>query len=237
VEALGLQGAELDLLRPWVWAASLRPCTPAITTGELVLYLDQERRRLVEENAGGAYDRVRAHLDRYRDRITSVAGPYGIHRPRQERFFTRPGRLLAPRKTPHPVVAPVDQPLYGDESINFIDAPPEVSRPGLLGVLSSTITWWFGYQLKRQGRQLQLDAEVLLRLPLPLALRDEEPDRAPALRELEGFVHSLCQEGCSTQALPAATQARLDRLVVALYGLPSAAAATLHRWRVRGRSG
>ena len=82
--------------------------------------------------------------------------------------------------------------LYGDESIKFIDVPSDLSRAGLLGVLPSSLAHWLFFQLKRQGTRLQLDTEVLLRFPLPEALRgDPASDLLAHLLRALAFARSL----------------------------------------------
>lgn len=231
LEALGLSEVERELVRPFLRTRDIRRFVPAEPSGLFVLYVDRDARRRVEANEEGAYDRVRAHLERFRDDMTSVSAPYGLHRSRSEKFFVAPTRLVLPRKCGRPTFAPVEEPLYADESASFLIVPPEVDRDALLGVLCSTLAHWFFYTLKRQGTRLQLDNEVLLRFPLPVALRHPERAELPdhAVDTLTRLVQAVQTARSADAAELPAIESRIDEAVEALYGLDASSSDRLRR--------
>ena len=218
VDALGLSPPERALLKPFLPTREVRRLVTPRPTGAQVLYIDAPARRLVEENSNGRYDRVREHLLSFSEHMTSRARPFGLHRPRAERFFTERRRIIVPRKCDRPLVAPVEAPLWGDESLELILVEDSISFDGLLGVLASTLAHFFFYVMKRQGERLQIDNEVLLRLPLPAGLR---PGTRPtgALLQLEQAVAcARAVAGVEGAELQEADDT-LDLAVAALYGL------------------
>jgi len=100
-DALDLSAIEAELLRPYYWAHQIEPFSLDSKPGGFLLYLDKEVRRVIEAN-GDEYSRIRAHLVSFSHRITSSAGPFGLHRPRALSLFEGGSRLLVVRKTRFP---------------------------------------------------------------------------------------------------------------------------------------
>ena len=117
----------------------------------------------------GNYPNIVKHLLRYKAHITSDHKPFGIHRARQPEWFEDPNKIIGVRKTKYPKFVVVDKPFYMDQSVFIIRLIEhrEYSPYYLTALLNSKFGWWWFYNQKRQGEQLQIDKEVLLNFPIP----------------------------------------------------------------------
>jgi len=196
-----------------------------------LIYTDLERRRLLE-NKKENYPTIVAHLDSYKDVITSDNKPYGLHRPKKECNFTATNKLLFVRKTPYPKFILVPIPYFFDESMYLI-LYDETSNPHyLLGILNSKLAaYWFAIH-KKQGEQLQVDKEIILSLPIRRIDFDNSEEKkihdnlvklVDKMLELNKRLASIrttpCNERDEIQREIERTDRKIDNLVYDLYGL------------------
>jgi len=115
------------------------------------------------------YPNIVDHLLKYKDYITSDNKPFGIHRARQPEWFEDPQKIIGVRKTQCPKFVVVEKPFYMDQSVFIIRLleHKDYSPYYLTAILNSKLGWWWFYNQKRQGEQLQIDKEVLLNFPIP----------------------------------------------------------------------
>jgi hypothetical protein len=122
------------------------------------------------ENEHDTYARIRAHLDKYASVITSDHKPYGLHRPRQPEWFESREKIIGVRKTRSPRFAVVPQDYYMDQAALFIRLDPagSISMHYACAFLNSHTASKAFSGIKTQGGQLQIDKNVLARLPIPV---------------------------------------------------------------------
>lgn len=112
------------------------------------------------------YPHLKAHLDRFKDVITSDNKPYGLHRARVESFFVGE-KIVALRKC-------ADKPIFayanGDNYMSatfYIIKTNRVNMKYLTGLLNSKlIEFWLKSRGKMQGANYQLDKEPLQQIPI-----------------------------------------------------------------------
>jgi len=114
------------------------------------------------------YPNIVNHLLKYKDFITSDNKPFGIHRARQPDWFENPHKIIGVRKTNYPKFVVVDKPFYMDQSVLIIRLfeHKDYSPYYVTAIFNSKLGWWWFYNQKRQGDQLQIDKEVLLNFPV-----------------------------------------------------------------------
>jgi adenine-specific DNA-methyltransferase len=189
-----------------------------------LIYADREVRENIKHYPG-----IRKHLSKFTPILTSAFAPYGLHRPRDERFFIGE-KILSLRKTRHGCFSLVTFPCYVSRA--FLVIKPnrqEISLSFLLGILNSKLAnYWLFYRGKKQGDQLQVDKEPLLRFPFyPLNMVDKKDmdlkqrivvlvDR---MLDLHKQTPATPQEKEQLQRQIAATDRQIDTLVYQLYGL------------------
>jgi hypothetical protein len=130
--------------------------------------LKGEVREEIQEKARIKYPTITRHLDKFQKVITSDRWPYGLHRSREEKFFTSSGKIVGVRKTYFPKFVWVEKPCYIAETVNYILPDEGIDPICLTTILNSTLMWfWFKFGAeKTHGEQLQIDIEVLETMPI-----------------------------------------------------------------------
>lgn len=160
-----LSGKELEFFKPFYRAQQVDRYTYESVNHFWLLYTDRRRKALVESEPD-SYENIVAHLEGYRDVITSDNKPYGLHRPKKEENFLETNKLVFVRKTPYPKFSIVPQPYFFDESMYLILCGQDDVARYLLGILNSKVAHYWYRRHKRQGNQLQIDKEIILTLPI-----------------------------------------------------------------------
>jgi hypothetical protein len=132
-----------------------------------IIYMDQLGvQRIIRSPE--KFPNIRKHLLSFSKRITSDHKPYGLHRPRKKQIFTNPNKILIARKSKTPHAAITRHSAFVNQGVIIIDPPHEINSEYLLGLLNSNIIhYWFRTQ-KTLGDILQIDIEVIRRLPIPI---------------------------------------------------------------------
>ncbi len=108
---------------------------------------------------------IKTHLDKYSPIITSDNKPYGLHRAREEAFFTG-DKIMSLRKCSEPTFSFTSFNCYVSQSY-FIIKTERFNLKYLTLLLNSTlIKFWLLNKGKRQGDLFQIDKEPLLNIPL-----------------------------------------------------------------------
>jgi len=189
-----------------------------------LIYADKEVRKNINKYTG-----IKRHLDKFKPILTSVFAPYGLHRPRDERYFLGE-KILSARKTRKAAFSLTLGPCYVSRAFLVIK-PSSItySLKYLLGILNSGLTqFWLYHRGKKQGDQLQVDKGPLCNLPvrtIDFTRPDEvkQHDRMVALVERMLALHKQSpatpQEQVRLQREIDATDSEIDALVYTLYGL------------------
>jgi hypothetical protein len=215
VQNLCFEEAETALLKPYYGPTGFMPFqgfsgrNPDYT----LIYGDLAARQQIEQSPQ-KFARLKAHLDAFSPILTSAFKPYGLHRPRQQRWFESGPKLLCPRQVTVPSFALVTEPAYVSEGfyvIRLSEKTPE-DPAFLTAVLNSRLAWFWFYHQKRKGHRLQLDKDVLIHFPQPEA---QPPAVQATLSDLARQLARLDIENAERTTLVD----RLNTLVYALYGL------------------
>lgn len=171
IAALSLNEVEQALLRPYYGPAVFEAFEGFNHQPPYqLIYTDQAVRRLFLLDAG-QYPALKAHLERFAPILTSAFKPYGLHRPRQPKWFEEGRKIFCARQVARPAFAVVRHPAYVTEG--FYSILPEENADFLCAILNSRLAWFWFYHQKRKGHRLQIDKEVLLAFPQPNH-RDED---------------------------------------------------------------
>ncbi|CEM63427.1 TaqI-like C-terminal specificity domain-containing protein [Treponema phagedenis] len=141
-----------------------------------VIYTDS---KFKEKKEMKPYPNLKKHLDVFEKIITSYNKPYGLHRARDEKFFTSE-TILSLRKTERPKFTYTDFPCYVSQSYMLIKTD-RWDLKFLTAVLNSKlIAFWLRHKGKMQGDNFQIDKAPLLAIPLPAL----SPDRSSLISKL-----------------------------------------------------
>ncbi|EAI2387289.1 class I SAM-dependent DNA methyltransferase [Campylobacter coli] len=161
-------------------------------------------------NSMDDYPNLKKHLDKFQNVITSDNKPYGLHRARDEKFFTGSPRIVALRKcVGEPKFSYVDFDCYVSATF-YVIKTQRINVKYLTAILNSKlIAFWLKHKGKMQGNNYQIDKEPLLNIPIVdtnsknkkladelISLVDEilkakEQDKNANTQELENKINSL----------------------------------------------
>nr|MDO8112028.1 N-6 DNA methylase [Candidatus Sigynarchaeota archaeon] len=172
-EQMGLSREEQALLKPFHKAVDLDAYSFIAREELFIIYTTNDAMKIVEANPS-LYPRLRAHLDHYASFITSDHKPYGLHRPRQVDWFESRAKIIGVRKTKTPKFTMVPQDYYMDQAVTFLclDHRDFASSQYICAFLNSRIANKLFSSIKTQGGQLQIDKNVLTRIPIPKVSRE-----------------------------------------------------------------
>jgi len=191
-----------------------------------VFYIGNKENKLIKANKK-AYPSIVKHLDKFDGLITSSNGPYGIHRTREERYFTGE-KLLCPNMFDRPVFAYCEPEYYVNFAFNVVVRHKDYSLKYLLGILNSTLgAFWFDRNGKKRGVNNDVGVAVMRKFPVKrLSLSTESgKKRHEEIIELVDKISDLKSElkgnSSKKQALEkkiAELEGDLDSAVFKLYG-------------------
>ncbi|HEF3912559.1 TPA: Eco57I restriction-modification methylase domain-containing protein [Campylobacter coli] len=161
-------------------------------------------------NSMDDYPNLKKHLDKFQNVITSDNKPYGLHRARDEKFFTGSPRIVALRKcVGEPKFSYVDFDCYVSATF-YVIKTQRINVKYLTAILNSKlIAFWLKHKGKMQGNNYQIDKEPLLNIPIVTInsknqkiadelinlvdeiLKAKEQDKNASTQELENKINSL----------------------------------------------
>ncbi|EAJ2933349.1 class I SAM-dependent DNA methyltransferase [Campylobacter coli] len=161
-------------------------------------------------NSMDDYPNLKKHLDKFQNVITSDNKPYGLHRARDEKFFTGSPRIVALRKcVGEPKFSYVDFDCYVSATF-YVIKTQRINVKYLTAILNSKlIAFWLKHKGKMQGNNYQIDKEPLLNIPIvdtnsknkkiadelinlvDEILKAKEQDKNANTQELENKINSL----------------------------------------------
>ncbi|EBF5966913.1 class I SAM-dependent DNA methyltransferase [Campylobacter coli] len=161
-------------------------------------------------NSMDDYPNLKKHLDKFQNVITSDNKPYGLHRARDEKFFTGSPRIVALRKcVGEPKFSYVDFDCYVSATF-YVIKTQRINVKYLTAILNSKlIAFWLKHKGKMQGNNYQIDKEPLLNIPIVTInsknqkiadelinlvdeiLKAKEQDKNANTQELENKINSL----------------------------------------------
>ncbi|MDP2695715.1 MAG: N-6 DNA methylase [bacterium] len=168
IAEMKLNSKELEYLKPYFTTSQINRYLSDQKNEYKIIYADKYFRDHI-----GEFPNLKNHIDRFKKILTSAFAPYGLHRPREERFFKGQAILLL-RKTMYPVFTYVDFPCYVTRAF-LVLKPEKINLKYLTALLNSKLIYfWLKQKGKKQGEQLQIDKEPLLEIPLFKAEESEQ---------------------------------------------------------------
>ena len=200
---------ELDLIKPSYTTKELHRYYGNPTNQEWVIYTDsgfKTKKRIA------AYPNIKAHLDQFRQVITSDNKPYGLHRARNPYFF-QGEKIISVRKCARPTFTYVDFDSYVSATF-YVIKTERVNQKYLTGILNSRlITFWLKHRGKMQGTNYQIDKQPLLAIPLISPSAEQQTLMATLVDGILDAKHNNPDANVSD------LENEIDNLVYALYDL------------------
>ena len=169
IEGLELSEDEVKLIKPYYNSSDNVARYMVGTTDLSIIYTPSTFKN---PRSMDSYPHLKAHLDKFRDVISSDNKPYGLHRARVESFFIGE-KIVALRKCAgRPVFAYANGLNYMSATF-YVIKTNRVNMKYLTGLLNSKlIEFWLKNKGKMQGANYQLDKEPLQQIPIAVPSND-----------------------------------------------------------------
>lgn len=203
LEKLNLSKYEMNFVKPCYGTGELKKYYVSKKNSEWYLYLASNANKIIDN-----YPKIKNHLLKFKSVITSSFGPYGLHRSRNEFFFTGE-KILSLRKSPKPSFTYSNGPCYVSQTY-FIIKSTRFNLKYLTALFNSKlIAFWLRNKGKMQGDNFQVDKAPLLNIPI--------------LQPLDNiiFIALVDQIMCLKEQLQDTSnlEAQIDNLVYKLYNI------------------
>lgn len=211
---------EVEKIKPYYTSTELGTYFGSPKNNYWLIYADIDVRENIE-----SYPNIKKHLDKFKKILTSAFKPYGLHRPREQRFFEGE-KVLSLRKTRAVSFTYTDFPCYVSRAFLVIKTS-NINLKYLTGVLNSKlIHFWLYHKGKRQGEQLQVDKEPLLDLPIYKPNENEMAEIIKSVDLIRALNEKIISVKLETEKEVLSRQIsglklKIDGLIYALYGLTS----------------
>ena len=139
---------------------------------EYLIYSNKEEKEKIKN---GFYSNIKKHLDRMNSFITSSNKPYGLHRPRENKYFENPklickGMFLTPE-----FCYDEDKYYVGFSFSVIIQKDKDYNLKYLLGILNSKLAEsWFNRYGKRRGIGVDIGVLVFRKFPVYKATKVQQ---------------------------------------------------------------
>lgn len=209
-DALQLTKSELKLIKPYYNSSDNVSRYIVRATDLSIIYTTSVFK---EPHSMDSYPHLKAHLDRFKDVITSDNKPYGLHRARVESFFVGE-KIVALRKCANkPIFAYANGENYMSATF-YIIKTNRVNMKYLTGLLNSKlIEFWLKNRGKMQGANYQLDKEPLQQIPIAVPSDKIQKQIAYLIDEI------IALKKGNSQVNTMEEEQEINLLVYHLYGL------------------
>jgi len=168
IKKIGFNKTEKKKIKPYYTSEELAKYYGNPMNKYFLIYADLEVRSNINN-----YPNIKNHLGKFKKILTSDFKPYGIHRPRKQKYFEGE-KIFSLRKTTQASFTYTDFPCYVSRAFLIIK-PIGIDLKYLTGILNSKlINFWLYHMGKRQGEQLQVDKTPLMNLPIRLSSDQQE---------------------------------------------------------------
>ena len=159
---MNLSTKDLSLIKPFYTSEKLKKYYGSPDNDFWVIYTDSSYK---DQDSLNGFPAIKKHLDKFQKIITSHNKPYGLHRARDEKFFTGE-KILSLRKCVEPTFTYTDFDCYVSQTY-FSIKTDRLNLKFLTAVLNSNLMkFWLKHKGKMQGDIFQVDKEPLLGMPV-----------------------------------------------------------------------
>jgi adenine-specific DNA-methyltransferase len=208
-DAIQLTDKELNLIKPSYTTKELFKWYGNKNNQEWTIYTDSSFKnpRKIE-----SYPNIKKHLDKFSAIISSDNQPYGLHRARDEKFFTG-NKIIVARKSATPTFTYTDFDSYVSATFNVIKTD-RINLKYLTAILNSkVISFWLKCKGKMQGNNYQIDKEPILEIPV---FASEESKQKELIKLVDDIISA---KKIDMRAEIKDIENQIDEIVMDLYGL------------------
>ena len=184
-----------------------------------LIYSDKHVREKIKNDR--RYNSLRNHLDKFQKFITSSNGPYGIHRPRKDKYFIYPKIIFKSMFAKPEFTYDTSEFFFGFSFSSIIEKDRDYDLKYILAILNSKFAlYWYEKNCKKRGAGFDVGVRKIRDFPIAKVLRrQQEPlvvlvDKILAITKGKDYL-----ENAADQKRVREYEKRIDRLVYKLYNL------------------
>lgn len=188
-------------------------------SNKYLIYSDKFIKEEIKSNK--EYSNIKKHLANYKEFITSSNKPYGLHRPREIKYFTNPKIIFKGMFVENSFAYDENKYFVGFSFSLLIQKNKTYDLKYILSILNSKFALdWFYKNGKKRGAGVDIGVEKLRHFPIKIATEKEQKhfinlvDKIITLTQSEDYLQKQ-----SRQSKVKEYEAEIDQMVYALYGL------------------
>ena len=212
---MGFTKEEKQLIVPYLDPSDVQRFCISPTVNKYLIYADEAARGAIATRK--EYRFLKKHLDHFSEFITSSNGPYGLHRPRQYRYFISPKILFKNMFVRPDFALDLEGHFVGFSFSCVIQKDKTLDLKYVLAVLNSSIGfYWFDINGKKRGAGVDIGVEKLRLFPIRRISQEEQ------LKIILLVDKVTAKKSTHPQADTSVLEREIDRLVYRLYDLTPA---------------
>ena len=184
-----------------------------------LIYSDKHVRERIKSDR--RYNRLKNHLDKFQGFITSSNAPYGIHRPRKDKYFIYPKIIFKSMFAKPEFTYDTSEFFFGFSFSSIIKKDRDYDLKYILAILNSNLAlYWYQRNCKKRGIGFDVGVRKIREFPIAKVLRwQQEPlivlvDKILAITEGKDYL-----ENTAEQKRVREYEKQIDQLVYKLYNL------------------
>ncbi len=204
----GLSLEENNILKPYVSPKDVSRYH-IIKSNKYLIYSDKLSKKDIENNS---FPSIKDHLDFYKDYISSSNKPYGLHRPREKKFFEKP-KLICNGMFKRPSFAYDESGIYSGFSFTvMIQKNVNFDLKYILAILNSKLGhYWFIHNSKKRGVGLDVGVQKFRLFPIKNIKKQDQSDLVAIVNEL------MIKKINDSKMDVANLEDKIDKLIYKLY--------------------
>ncbi|MFA6076273.1 MAG: TaqI-like C-terminal specificity domain-containing protein [Negativicutes bacterium] len=207
LDELALSEQELGCIKTYIDGINVSKYN-IVFADRYLIYSDKETKKKIASDEG--YRNLKRHLDNVREFITSSNGPYGLHRPRDYKYFSNPKILVKSMFKINEFALDVENNFVGMSFSIVISKNEKYDLKYILAILNSKYALkWFYENGKRRGVGVDIGVEKLRSFPIMTCIDSVSG-------QLVGMVNTIINNSVSDIE---AVISGIDRIIYSLYGL------------------
>jgi adenine-specific DNA-methyltransferase len=174
IKKLNLSKNEIEIVKPYLNTSHVGRYFIDFRN-EYLIYSNNLTREKIKKNI---YPNIKNHLDKLKEFITSSNKPYGIHRPREQKFFESP-KLICKGMFAEPEFSYDENKFYCGFSFSvIIKKSNKYNLKYLLGLMNSKVgKYWFTNNGKKRGIGVDVGVKVFRFFPIPILDMKNESEK------------------------------------------------------------
>jgi len=232
VEKLGLNKKESSLLKKYIDPSDVDKYYIK-WNGKYLIYADQHARKDISNN----YDlrHIKKHLDHFKEFITSSNKPYGLHRPREIKYFTNEKIIFKNMFVSNQFALDTNGYFVGFSFSSIIKKDKSYDLRYILAILNSSFAKnWFYKNGKKRGAGIDIGVDKLRSFPIKKATESEQKSFAEVVSKIMLLTKERdYYKNKTKQAKVKEYEREIDQMVYKLYGLTGKEIETIEKFKVR----